>query len=399
VSAGPVLERLSLHRVRLELAQPWASPVAAFDRRDVVLVEAVVDGVSGWGECAAQPEPTYSPEYVEGAIDVLLRHLLPRALAAASSEPAAIEAALRPVKGHAMARAAVSSAVLDAVLRLRGVRLIDHLAAASTTTGEAWRPPDSVPAGVAIGSVASAGGDPGPLVAECEQRVGEGYRRLKLKVHPGWDRVPVTAARRAVGEAVALQVDANGSYAPGGTAGGAGIDDTVAALSPLDELGLLCVEQPLGDEDLLGHAEVASRLRTPVCLDESITSPDAAATALRVGACSVVNVKPGRLGGLGAAVEVHDACRRTGVPVWCGGMLETGVGRAANLALAALPGFTLPGDLSAAARYYREDVVTEPAVLGADGTIAVPTGPGSGVTVVEDLGSRTIWSATRERAG
>lgn len=402
--AAPVLERLTLHRVRLELARPWTSPVAAFSQRDVVLVEATVDGATGWGECVAQPEPTYTAEYVDGAIDVLGRHLVPRALSAPSAEPAAVEAALRPVKGHPMAKAAVTTAVLDAVLRLRGVRLVDHLAASSRAVDPGWQPPVAVPAGVAIGSGASAGGDPGPVVAECEERVGEGYRRLKLKVQPGWDEVPVAAARRAVGDGVALQVDANGTYATATATASHNANaghkaNDAAALAPLDDLNLLCIEQPLAEDDLLGHAALARRLRTPLCLDESITSPEAAATALEVGACAVVNIKAGRVGGLAAAVEIHDRCWEASVPVWCGGMLETGVGRAVNLALAALPGFTLPGDLSAAARYWRQDIVTEPAVLRADGTIAVPTGPGTGVTVADDLPERTVWSASWGRPG
>jgi O-succinylbenzoate synthase len=382
---APVLERLALHRVHLDLARPWASPVAAFAARDVVLVEATVDGATGWGECVAQPDPTYSAEYVEGAIDVLVRHLVPRALAAASAAGADVAAALRPVQGHPMARAAVSTAILDAVLRLRGTRLVDHLASLSDRTPPGWRPPSAVPAGVAIGSA----GDVAALAAECEERVDEGYRRLKLKVHPGWDAEPVATARGAVGEGVALQVDANGSYAAAGPDGLAAIDDA----------GLLCIEQPLADDDLLGHAALAVRLRTPVCLDESITSAATVATALHVGACRVVNVKPGRVGGLAEAVAVHDRCVAAGVPVWCGGMLETGVGRAVNLALAALPGFTLPGDLSAAARYWREDIVTEPAVLTGGGTIAVPGGPGTGVEVRPDITDRTVWTWARGRGG
>ncbi|MBO0729649.1 MAG: o-succinylbenzoate synthase, partial [Acidimicrobiaceae bacterium] len=205
------------------------------------------------------------------------------------------------------------------------------------------------------------------LVDVVDRRVYEGYRRVKLKVEPGWDVEPVRALRERFGDALALQVDANGAY-------------TLADarhLARLDAFDLLLIEQPLADDDLAGHTELARLLRTPICLDESITSARVAADAIARGACSVVNVKAGRVGGLLEARRVHDVCAAHGVPVWCGGMLETGLGRAANVALAALPGFTLPGDLSASDRYWRQDL-TAPFVL-ADGHLPVPAGPGLGV--------------------
>jgi O-succinylbenzoate synthase len=251
-----------------------------------------------------------------------------------------------------MAKAALEMAALDAELRSEGRPLSARLGAVR----------EEVDCGVAVGLAPSLDA----LLDEVGGYLADGYRRIKLKVHPGADLEPVQAVRRRFGD-VALQVDANGTYR---------VEDwpRLAALDPFD---LLLVEQPLPPEDLLGSAEVARRIRTPVCLDESITSAAAAATALAVGACSVVNVKPGRVGGLLEAVRVHDVCRAAGVPVWCGGMLETGLGRAANLALAALPGFTLPGDLSGSARYFARDV-TEPFVPE-DGRLRVPTGPGIGV--------------------
>ncbi len=236
-----------------------------------------------------------------------------------------------------------------------------------------------MPAGVVIGVT----GDTGLLVDEVARGVEEGYRRVKLKIHPGWDDRPVEVVRaRWDPGALMVQVDANGSYAA--------VEDPVAALRPIDDAGLLLVEQPLGDDDLLGHAALARALRTPICLDESITSASVAASALALGACSVINIKAGRVGGLAEAVRVHDLCRAASVPAWCGGMLETGVGRATNLALASLPGFTLPGDLSAADHFWVDDIVTSPARLGPGGTIAVPDGPGLGVEVRGDLGSVTV---------
>lgn len=366
---------IELLRLRLPLRSPWVTAAGRVQERDVILVRVVLGDREGWGECVAQTEPTYTAEYVEGAWDVLARHLVPRLLAHPGADwtgpdgPSA--GILAAVKGHPMAKAAIETALLDAHLRTVGRPLAAHLAARSTGSGP---PAVSVVAGVAVG----VAGDVGALLDEVGGYVAAGYRRVKLKVHPGWDERPVAAVRQRWPAAeLMVQVDANGTYA--------GVPDPAAALARLDGAGLLLVEQPLGDEDLLGHARLARRLATPVCLDESITSEAVARTALALGSCRVVNIKPGRVGGLLEAVRIHDRCVEAGVDAWCGGMLETGVGRAANLALASLAGFTLPGDLSAADRFWQEDIVTAPARLEADGTIAVPTGPGLGVEVRADL--------------
>ncbi|HLI00634.1 MAG TPA: o-succinylbenzoate synthase [Acidimicrobiales bacterium] len=400
--SGPRLEGIELVRLRLPLRAAWVTAAGRVTARDVLLVRAVVDGVDGWGECVAQTEPTYTSEYVEGAADVLARHLIPRVLAARLPLAAEVDgpargpspssgwtgptaAALAAVKGHPMAKAAIECAVLDATLRLAGRPLAAHLAAAADPP--ATELPATVPAGVAVG----VAGDVDALMDEVAGYVADGYRRVKLKIHPGWDCRAVEAVReRWPARQLPLQVDANGSYAL--------VADPAAALRPLEAAELLLIEQPLGDDDLLGHAALAAALRTPVCLDESITSPAAAATALSLGAAGVVNIKAGRVGGLAEAVQIHDRCRAAGVPVWCGGMLETGVGRAANLALAALPGFTLPGDLSAADRFWAEDIVTQPVRLRPDGTVAVPTAPGLGVELTSALDGvsvdRTWWPAS-----
>jgi O-succinylbenzoate synthase len=359
---------VEVRRVRLELVEPWRTPLGTVTARDTVLVRTVFEDSEGWGECVAMGEPTYSAEYTEGALDVLRRHLLPRLAAGGDPPPgqdpewslaAEVCGRLSPVKGHPMAKAAIELAVLDAETRAAGQPLAARLGASR----------DRVVAGVAVGVTDSVDA----LLDEVGRRADEGYRRVKLKIHPGWDVEPVTAVRRDFGNLL-LQADANGTYrledAPG--------------LAALDDYGLLCIEQPLAEDDLVGHAEVARRLRTPVCLDESITSAPAARAAIVLGACGVVNVKAGRVGGYLEAVRVHDVCRSLAVPVWCGGMLETGLGRAANLALAALPGFTLPGDLSASDRFYREDI-TEPIALNADGTIDVPSRPGTGAVLRPDV--------------
>ncbi len=371
------LEGIEVVRLRLPLVEPWVTPLGTLRNRDVLLCRAVVGGASGWGECAAQPEPTYSAEYVDGAADVLARHLVPRLVAAGAVRGRDVPAAVAGVKGHPMAKAALEVAVLDAELRLLGRGLAAHLA--SATDPPAPEPAGRVAAGVAVGLHLRVD----DLLAEVSGHVTAGYRRVKLKVHPGADLAPVAAVRAAWPPGrLALQVDANGSYAS--------VADPVTALRPLDAHDLLVVEQPLADDDLVGHAALARGLRTPVCLDESITSDGAAAAALAIGACRVVNLKPGRVGGVHAALRIHDRCRAAGVGLWVGGMLETGVGRAVNLALASLPGVTLPGDLSAADRFWAEDIVTRPAVLEPDGTIAVPTAPGIGVEVCSDLGAVTV---------
>ena len=383
--------------LRLPLRTPWVTTHGRISEREVILVRAVVDGADGWGECVAQPEPTYSPEYTAGALDVLRRHLIPRLLGAratpgtrasrseaagATSEAAGAAAAgvapaLAPVKGHLMAKAALETAVLDAELRAAGVPLAAWLAARCARPA---LPAARVVAGVAVGL---AGADQGALVEEVAGWVDAGYRRVKLKVTPQ-DHAGAAAVRAAWPD-LALQVDGNGSFA-----GAGGADVALGALDQLDRLGLLMIEQPLADDDLVGHAALGRRLSTPICLDESVTGTGTLATALALGACRVVNLKAGRVGGLLEAVRIHDRCREAGVGLWCGGMLETGVGRAANLALASLPGFDLPGDLSAADRFWAEDVVTEPARLEPGGTVAVPTGAGLGVEVRDDLGALVV---------
>ncbi|HEY6796352.1 MAG TPA: o-succinylbenzoate synthase [Kineosporiaceae bacterium] len=366
MSMGPV----ELLRVAMPLVSPFRTSFGTETARDVLLVRLELDGVTGWAECVAGDHPHYSGEYVAGAAAVLREYLVPAlrtAAARAPLTPAAVGPALARVKGHRMAKAALETAVLDAWLRARGTSLADHLGAtrASVACGVSVGIMDSVPA----------------LLDAVEGYLAEGYVRIKLKIEPGWDVGPVRAVRERFGGDVLLQVDANTAYT---------LHDA-AQLARLDPFDLLLIEQPLDEEDLRGHAELARRLRTPICLDESIVSARAAADAIALGACSIVNVKPGRVGGYLEARRIHDVCAAHGVPVWCGGMLETGVGRAANLALAALPGFTLPGDTSASGRYYELDV-TEPFVLDG-GTLPVPTGPGIGV----EPGPETLAKLTTDR--
>ncbi|HEX4901795.1 MAG TPA: o-succinylbenzoate synthase [Acidimicrobiales bacterium] len=359
--AGVDIAAVELRRIELPLLTPFRSSSVSWTHRDVLLVRVLADGVEGWGECVAPGDPTYGPEHTAGAHDVTRHHLLPRLFAAGVRHGADVAGALAGVQGHSMAKAAIEAAVLDAELRAAGRSLADHLGATA----------DRVPVGVAVGIER----DLDQLVVTVGRHLEEGYARVKLKVRPGWDVEPCRRLRAELGDGFGLQVDANGAYS---------LDD-LDALRALDELGLLLIEQPFAEHRLLDHAALAEQLRTPVCLDESIVDEDVLDDVLRLGAADVVALKPGRVGGHLAARRMHDRCVSAGVPLWHGGMLETGIGRAANLALAALPGFTLPGDISAAARYWRQDIVTEPAVLEPDGTIRVPTGPGIGVEVDLDV--------------
>jgi o-succinylbenzoate synthase len=357
---------IELRRVALPLVAPFRTSFGTQTERDVLLVRAVGEDAEGWGECAVPADPYYSCEHVEGAVDVLRRYLVPALAEAGPVTAPQVAPALAAVTGHRMAKAALEAAVLDAELRSTGVSLARELGGTATR----------VPCGVSVGITDSVPA----LLDAVAAHVEEGYVRIKLKIEPGWDLEPVRAVRERFGDDLLLQVDANTAYTRA----------DAAHLARLDAFDLLLIEQPLDEDDLLGHADLARRLRTPVCLDESITSARAAADAIRLGACSVVNVKPGRVGGLLEARRIHDVCAAAGVPVWCGGMLETGIGRAANLALAALPGFTLPGDTSGSARYYAEDL-TAPFVLDA-GHLEVPTGPGTGVSPRPDrLAETTTW--------
>jgi O-succinylbenzoate synthase len=373
------IDRIRLHRIEMPLVRPFRTSFGTQETRDILLVEAITrDGVSGWGECVAMSWPGYSYEYVDGCIDVLTEHLIPTLLPSGVSDPWEVHQRLAAIQGHPMAKTALETAILDAWLRVRGERLVDFLGA--QYPGQVR---DQVDCGVSVGIPPSE--SISHLLDEVSGYVDAGYRRIKLKIEPGWDVEPVRAVRETW-PSMLLQTDANQAYTRGDV-------DLLAAMDPFD---LLLVEQPLPEDDLLGHAELAKAITTPVCLDESITSVAVAQTALAVEATTIINIKPGRVGGYLTAVEIHDLCLAAGVPVWCGGMLETGIGRAANIALAALPGFTLPGDTSASRRYYARDV-TAPFVLD-DGRLAVPDQPGIGVDPIPQvLAELTTWTALIER--
>ncbi|MET9552036.1 o-succinylbenzoate synthase [Streptomyces sp. NPDC006645] len=367
------IERVALRRISLPLVSPFRTSLGIEYERSALVVQVTTADTEGWGECVAGADASYSSEYVEGAEDVLLRHLVPPLLAAESLTAAAVAPLLAGVKGHRMAKAALEMAVLDAELRSYGMSFATGLGAVA----------DRVPSGVSVGIMDSVP----ELTDAVAGYLARGYRRIKLKIEPGWDLAPVRAVRERFGDDLLLQVDANAAYTR----------SDVRHLAQLDAFGLLLIEQPLDEEDLLGHAALARSLRTPICLDESVVSARSAADAIALGACHIVNVKPGRVGGYLEARRIHDVCAASGIPVWCGGMLETGLGRAGNAALAALPNFTMPGDISASDRYYTTDI-TEPFVL-VDGHLAVPAGPGLGVAPVPSALAEVTTAVREMRRG
>ncbi|WP_067436355.1 o-succinylbenzoate synthase [Nocardioides jensenii] len=360
---------IELRRIALPLVSPFRTSFATETARDILLIRVTTPEGEGWGECVSSADPLYSSEYVDGSVDVITRFLAPRLFALDDVCAEMVGRALEPVKGHKMAKAALEMAVLDAELRESGRSVAEYLGASRT----------HVVSGVSVGIMDSIP----ELLDAVDEYLNQGYARIKLKIEPGWDLQPVRAVRDSFGDDLLLQVDANAAYTLG----------DAPHLARLDPFDLLLIEQPLAHDDLRHHAILAQRIRTPICLDESIESAKDAADAIALGAAQIINIKPGRVGGYLEARRIHDLCQANGVPVWCGGMLETGLGRAANVALAALPGFTLPGDTSASSRYYARDI-TEPFVL-VDGGLAVPDGLGLGREpdpgVLDEV---TTWTAT-----
>jgi O-succinylbenzoate synthase len=343
-----------LRRIHLPLVRPFRTSFGTqFEREALIAKVTTDDGVIGWAECVAMSAPLYSPEYVSGCLEMMRSFLIPALNQATEISAVEVAEILKPFIGAQMAKAALETAVLDAELKIAGISLATYLGANKT----------KVPCGVSVGIASSIEA----LVDEVTSYVEAGYKRIKLKIEPGWDIEPVRKIRELFPDKP-LQVDANQAYSR----------NDLKHLKRLDEFNLLLIEQPLDEHDILGHAQLAEIMTTPVCLDESIISLHSAQDALEMKATSVINIKPGRVGGYLESVRIHNYCLEKSIPVWCGGMLETGIGRAANLALAALPGFTLPGDTSASSRFFKQDITTPFEMI--DGYIDVPNGAGIGVT-------------------
>lgn len=351
------IERIELVRTQIDLVEPFVTSYGVEKTRPVLYVHVIGNDAEGWGECAALGHALYTSEDVNSCEDMIKKYLIPFISPSTTAQEFVQVAA--SIEGHPMAKAAVEAALLDYQLRVAGISLAKFFGVTRT----------KIPSGVAVGIHTS----PQQLVNTVARYVNEGYQRVKLKIEPGNDIEPVRIVRTEFGKDLLLQVDTNCAYT---------LNDA-SHLAQLDQFNLLLIEQPLNENDLVGHAELAKRIHTPICLDESIVSTESAVRALDMGACSVLNIKPGRVGGFLEAKEIHDVCYSRSIPVWCGGMFETGIGRAANIALAALPGFTLPGDLSASHRYFHQDITT-PFEL-ADGYLEVPEGPGCGVTPLPEV--------------
>ena len=362
------LTEISLYQVRMPLVAPFETSFGRIDHRECLIVRLEADGLTGWGEVAADHDPGYSYETTGTAWHILSEFAVPLLLGKDVADAKDFQRRVAQIRGHQLAKAGVEMALWD-LLGKRDGRSIRQMLGGHR---------ESVEVGVSVGLQRS----PQMLVKTVENYLSKGYARVKIKIKPGRDVGDASAVRKAFPR-IRLQVDANSAYDL----------ERAASLRPLDELDLLLIEQPLQEDDLWEHSRLQEQFRTPICLDESITTTRHAQAALEMGACRIINIKPGRLGGLSQGVEVHDLCRARGVPVWCGGMLETGVGRASNLALASLPGFTLPGDISASDRYYVRDITRERFALNPDSTIDVPDRPGLGVTVDE----RALASYTLKR--
>jgi o-succinylbenzoate synthase len=355
------IEQIDLYAISQPLVSPFVTSFGLQQQRDCLLVAVHSEGLTGWGECVATNDPGYSYETAVTAWHILADFLIPALLGKNLQEPEQLQDWFRFVRGHPLAKAALDQAAWDLTAQRDGLAFA-HKLAQPYPEGPRAR----VQVGVSIG-IQPSYDDALRVIGEF---VGQGYGRIKLKIKPGHDVELARRARAAFPELL-IMLDANSAYT---------LDD-VATLQALDPYDLLMLEQPLGYDDIYDHSLLRPQIRTPLCLDECIVSAHHARTAIALGACDIINVKPSRVGGWTTARQIHDLCRAAGVGLWVGGMLETGVGRAAQLALAALPGFTLPGDISATDRYYAPDI-TEPFVLNAaDSTIDVPTGPGLGVTV------------------
>ena len=350
------INRILLYHLRMPLISAFETSFGRIHARDCVLVEAFADGLIGYGECPADRDPGYSYETVGTVLHILQDFLVPAVLGQEVTSAEALQQRMAFVRGHLMAKAGLEMALWDLLGKARGSSLREMLGGVR----------QKVDVGVSVGLQES----PSKLVEVVQGYLHLGYRRVKIKIKPGRDVGDAQAVRKAF-PSLRLQVDANSAYTL----------ESAASLTPLDDLDLLLIEQPLAEDDLWDHRQLQAGFRTPICLDESITSLRLARQALEMKACRVINIKPGRVGGLSQGVAIHDLCQSQGIPVWCGGMLETGVGRASNLALASLPGFTLPGDISATDRYYHEDITHERFMLNPDSTIDVPSTPGLGVSI------------------
>ncbi len=353
------IESIIFHQIKMPLVSPFETSFGRETDRECIIVEIKSEGVTGYGECVATRDPGYNYETTGTVMHILSEFITPLILGKDVKDALDFQEKVASIRGHHLAKAGVEMALWDLLGKREGKSLRELFGGKR----------EKVEVGVSVGIQESAQG----LVRTVKDYVKQGYARVKIKIKPGRDVEDASAVRREFPN-LRLQVDANSAYS---------LDD-VKILKPLDALNLLLIEQPLFEDDIWDHHKLQEQFETPICLDESVVSPRHARYAIEMKACRVINIKAGRVGGLSQALMVHDLCLENKLPVWCGGMLETGIGRASNLALATLPNFVLPGDISASDRYYALDITNETFVLNADSTIDVPNGDGLGVTLNED---------------
>jgi o-succinylbenzoate synthase len=344
---------LTLREIHLKLLTPFETSMDRVSERRIILTEVQVDNVSGWGECTAGETPYYCPEDTETAWHILKNFVWSRLKGKELAAASEVWPLLGQIRGHNMAKAAVETAMWDAEAKLKNIPLWKLIG------GER----EEIACGVSIGIKESLD----ELSAAVKKELAAGYQRIKIKIKPGQDLAPVQRLRTDFPQ-IKLMVDANSAYRA----------EDLPLLKQLDAYFLMMVEQPLGWDDLFGHVQIQKNLQTPICLDECIHTYEQAEAAIALGACKIINIKLGRVGGLLQAKRIHDLCQRKGVPVWCGGMLESGIGRAQNIAMSTLPNFSLPGDVTASKRYWQEDVISPEVTVSAQGTIRVPAGSGIG---------------------
>jgi O-succinylbenzoate synthase len=368
---GIKIERVTLRQIRMPLVHFFETSFGRTYERQIVLVEVVADGVSGWGEVTAGENPFYNEEWTESAWLIVRDYVAPRVLRHELKNAEETASRTSHIRGHLMARGGLEAAVWDLEARMNNVSLTQQI-------GGGWR--TEIGCGVSIGIQDSIP----QLIKKIETEVNAGYQRIKMKIKPGWD-IDVIREVRAAFPAIRLMADANSAYT---------LAD-VDRLQKLDEFNLMMIEQPLAHDEIIDHVQLQARLKTPICLDECIRSAHQAEQAIRMKACGIINIKLGRVGGFAEAKRVHDVAQAHGIPVWCGGMLESGIGRAHNIALSTLPNFVLPGDVSASKRYWARDIITPAVEVSAQGTISVPAGAGFGYEIDHDfLNSVTVREET-----
>ncbi|MGB2670764.1 MAG: o-succinylbenzoate synthase [Candidatus Acidiferrum sp.] len=347
------IREVTLRELRMKLVAPFETSAERTEERRIILAEVLADGVIGWGECVAGEKPFYSPETTDTAWIVMKDFLWPMIKHKEVASAAEVWPLMEPVRGHNMAKAALEAAIWDAEAKSKGISLSKLLGGTR----------EEISSGVSIGIKDSVD----ELAAAVRKELAAGYQRVKIKIKPGKE-LPQVKRLREEFPGIKLMVDANSAYR---------MDDW-ELLKQLEGFYLMMIEQPLGWDDLYAHVELQKKLATPICLDECIHSEEQARAAILLGACKIINIKLGRVGGHTVARRIHDLCQENGLPVWCGGMLESGIGRAHNIALSTLANFTLPGDVTASKRYWHEDIIDPEVTVSAQGTIRVPTGPGIG---------------------